>query len=98
MRVLSCTKNLVAHGTYNYLLLQLIFPSSVGSIDPHKTRFERQSSIVICRVEHACSLMIQPRDLFDNLCLTASSISFESDKYVDLESYSSIVKQVNVIL
>ncbi|KAK7575646.1 hypothetical protein V9T40_011932 [Parthenolecanium corni] len=64
-----------------------------GPVDPHKTKFERQSSIVICRVEKACSLMIQPRDLFDNLCLTTSSISFECSKYVDLESYSSIVKQ-----
>lgn len=36
--------------------------------------------------------MIQPRDSFQNLCLTSSFV--ESTNYVDLDLYHSVVKQV----
>lgn len=66
---------------------------STGAVDPTKTKFERQSSIVICCPSLTCTLMIQPRDSFQNLCLTPGLV--ENTNYVDLDLYHSVVKQVS---
>lgn len=68
----------------------------LGPVDPSKTKFERHSSIVICCVDVSSALYIQPRDSFQNLCLTQSALK-EGNSRVNLDLYHSVVTQVNAI-
>ncbi|XP_049833521.1 apoptosis-resistant E3 ubiquitin protein ligase 1 isoform X2 [Schistocerca gregaria] len=62
-----------------------------GPPDPHKTVFVRHSSTVVCTAGMPHSLMIEPRDEFDNLCVfDASSLGTDAPT----EGYAIAITQV----